>query len=105
MYVEQALEAALGTNFDQILVTDLVFHNILPMSEDLVRKIRCSKQDTESKDNQDFKVICETDQGDMTLATAKLTTFKEKSTQESFTLSQACEYFTICIHFRYHQTA
>ena len=89
--MEQALEAALGTNFDQILVRDLVFHNILPMSDDLVRKIRCSKSDAE--DVQDFKVFCETDQGDMILATAKLTTFNKKSTQESFTLSDAREYF------------
>ena len=90
--MEQALEAALGTNFDQILVRDLVFHNILPMSDDLVRKIRCSKKDAESKDAQDFKVFCETDQGDMILATARLTTFNKRSTQESFTLCKACEY-------------
>lgn len=93
LYVEMALEAALGTNFDQILVTDLVFHSILPMSEELVRVIRCSKTDTECKDTRNFKVICNTEQGDITLATAKLATFVKTATKESFTMSQACEYF------------
>ena len=93
LYVEMALEAALGTNFDQVLVKDLVFHSILPMSEELIRVIRCSKTDTECKGTHNFKVMCKAEKGDITLATAKLATFTKTASKESFTLSQACEYF------------
>ena len=85
-----ALEAALvGTNIEPVMVKNVMFQNILPLHENLVRKVRCEKRQSDFEGIHDFRVIHETEQGDVAISQAKLISFRGMTKGYSIALSQA----------------
>ena len=88
-----ALEAALvGTKIEPVMVKNIMFQNILPLHENLVRKIKCEKRQSDFEGIHDFRIIHETEQGDVAMSQAKLISFRGMARGYSAALSQASTY-------------
>ena len=89
-YIEMALEASTISNkTGPVVLKDVVFQNILPLNEHIVRKVKCVKSKLACDDLHDFSVFHFTEQGDVPLARATLVSIYQKADENAISIAEA----------------
>ena len=78
-----------------LVVRNVQFKNILPLNENVIRKIRCTKRTSTDGKSDKFEITHLTGQGEIVLSTAEISTISREASDNSLRFSEACE-FSFC---------
>ena len=91
-YIELAFEAAVMNNKIQPLtLRNLVYKNILPLDDNSLRTIRCTREASSDSMRDLFTVTHVTDQGEVILSTADIIIQDRQHSDEVMPFSEACK--------------
>lgn len=91
-FIELAFEAGIMTNkIHTLTLRNVAFRNVLPLNENVLRKIRCTKQASDDGNSDLFEIALVTDQGDVILSTSEIMTCKKQHSENDLKFHEACK--------------
>ena len=86
-----------------LVIRNVQFKNILPLNENVIRKIRCTKRTSADGKSDKFEVTHITGQGEIVLSTAEVAAISREASDNSLHFSEACKcvLFRVIIPFHY----
>ncbi len=92
--MEMAFDAILmDTKIESLVLKDVVFQNTLPLNENSVRSIKCTKVRHAGRALDEFKITLMAEHGEVVLSTAKLKQYRKSGDNNVLTMAKACKLF------------
>lgn len=83
----------MGNKIQTTLLRDIAFKNVLPLNEDVLWNIRCTKQVFGSEQGDMFTVALVTKHSEVILSSAKIFQFKGQDSEDSLRFYEACKFY------------
>ena len=75
-----------------LVIRNVQFKNILPLNENVIRKIRCTKRTSTDGKSDKFEITHVTGQGEIVLSTADVMELDRDCSNDVLAFSEACKF-------------
>ena len=92
-FIELAFEAAMmESKIQPLVIRNVTFRTVLIFNDNVIQRIRCSKQTSNGGNGEKFEVKHVTDHGGLTLSTADIFKFNGEPSGDTLSFSEARTY-------------